>query len=850
MYQDYEDGIIMDNTILIIDEKKTGFPVTTRIVQFLVIAIGSWSGISMLAQTIGIPSNAMQINGALLAFTALFYALCLHPSYGVVKLFFSVLCYGLFFYSRLPRIMNGFFIVENLVLRRVSAYYGTELLVFKADYSAAEADTTLLLMMILFPMIGLLSIAVVRNAFVGIVGVVMFLPVSGCFALGLIPEEHYLVAYAVCLLYLTRSGYNYYHNMEEGQRSLLHRISSRSAIWLSMISLLIFFLIKIFVSREDYDNFSQIKEMKVEIQTTMNDFSMEEFSRKFTEITLFTRKVSSTGLNGGELGKTGQVQFQNTKHLSLIAPIQSINEGIYLKGYVGSIYTGDRWEKHSDQMQQEYEKLLQRLPLENFPPVNQMNIFLDHFIVKEEMDTSNTDTGWYEYSLDEGTMKVEYKGANKKYLYAPYFTDYGALSNILYEQDLYAAPEIRENNYEYRYYFNVSLLNTPTFYEELLEKLSDYSEYEKLYRDYVYRAYTILPEEGLVNIKRDFAPNRVVTKTGSVTEKIEYIRNYLSQNTDYTLTPGKLPEGEDFVEYFVYQNKVGYCAHYASAATLMLRTLGIPARYIEGYAVGGESIYRSAGSQETIRYTNSMMKSSVVTQSEVNVMDYNAHAWVEVYFDNCGWVPVEFTPGSTVDYTNSVVADMEEFSDNIEDGNIRKSLEESSAVHMPTLEVPKPQQPVMDGLEGTDQGELSRGSGKSDLIFLWAILGIPVLFLLLLLINRMNKARRGRLSHNHNQRAIFFFGEIEKMLRIGKGLPGKEALLEDSEAYVKENFGYMEGGSLEKLMEIVRKARFSKGRISDEELLQVLDYRDTLYLKLTKDLSLPKRIYMKFILLI
>jgi transglutaminase-like putative cysteine protease len=852
MYQDYDDGIIMDNTLLIVDEKKTGFPVTTRLFQFLVIAIGSWSGLSMLIQTIGIPCNTIQINGAILAFTTLFYIFCLHSPYGLVKLFFSTLCYGLFFYSRLSAILNGFYIAENLVLQRISAYYGSELLIFKADYSTAKADITLLLIMILFPVIGLLSLAVVRNVLVSFVGIIMFLPVSACFALGLIPSEVYLIAYAVSLLYLTRSGYNYYHSTERQQKTLLHRISSRSAVWLSLLSLFMFFLIKLFVSKEEYDNLGQIKEIKVEIQSAMNDFSIEEFSGRITDIKLFPRKGTSTGLNGGELGKTGQVKFQNTKHLVITAPIGSIDEGIYLKGYVGSVYTGDRWDKHSQKMQEEYDSLLQRMPQELFSPVNQMNTFLDQFIVNEgeEIVPPAEESSWYVYSMNQGRMKVEYKGANKKYLYAPYFTDYSALSNILYEEDLYAAPTIREDNYEIPYYYNVFLLNNPTFYENLLEKLKDYTEYEKLYRDYVHRVYTILPEDGLLNIKRDFAPGRVKTKSGSITEKIEYVKNYLHQNTQYSLTPGKLPEGEDFVEYFVYENKVGYCAHYASAATLMLRTLGIPARYIEGYAVGSEAIYRSAGSQETIRYTNTSTNSNIGTQSEVNVMDYNAHAWVEVYFDNCGWVPVEFTPGSIVDYNDSVVADMEEFSDNIENGNILNNLEETSTQQTPEPEIPELQQPVNEEHSDMDQARASQSFGRSDHIFLLIVLGGLLLALLLFLIYRMNKIQKARYSRNYNKRAIFCYSEIQKMIRTSNGLPGKTALLEESEAYVKEHFIYIEENELEELMEVARKARFSQGWISEEELNQLLNFRKLLYLELMKNLPLPKKVYLKFILLI
>ena len=849
MFRDYEDGIIMDDTIMMIEEKQSGFPVTTRIFQFLVIAFGSWGGSSMLVECAALPCNMLYVNGAILIFTVLFYLLCLHPYYGLVKLFFGALVYGLFFYSRLPRLLNGFYVIENLVLKRISVYYGTQSLRYVADYSTAKADTTLLIIMILFLTTALLSVAVVCNRINGTVTLLQLLPIIACFVLGLIPSERYMISVMISILYLLRSGNNDNHNADRQQKKLWHRVSSRSAIWFSMLSLLLFFLMKLFITKNDYDSMTVIKEVKSGIQTAMNDFSLEEFSRKLSEIELFTRKVSSTGLNGGELGKTGQVQYENVRHLTITAPIQSIEEGIYLKGYVGSVYTGDRWEAHSEEMQKEYEKLLPRLPQKLFPPVNQMSIFLKHFIIDKEVP-AQASSGWYEYSLNRGSMKIEYRGANSRFLYAPYFTDYSVMKDILFEQDLYASPAIRKNNYEYQYFYNVSLLETPEFYEKLLDKLSDYTDYEKLYRQYVHWVYTQLPAEGLTNIKRDFSPERVKTKTGSITEKIDYIKKYLEQNTQYSLTPGRLPEGEDFVEYFLYQNKVGYCAHYASAATLMLRRLGIPARYVEGYAVGKESIYRNSGSQETTRYTNLGKKSTMVTQSEINIMDYNAHAWVEVYFDNCGWVPVEFTPGSTVDYNNSVVADMEEFSSNIEDGNIKKALENNDAIPTPVPNLPIPQQQGNLPLENGTQDKSNSGADRAELLYLWVVLGLPVLILGFLLLYRIRKNNQERHTKNLNHRAIFLFKEIEKMLRACRGLPDKRALLEESETYVKEHFEYIDRECLEEMMEIVRKARFSREEITDQELGKVLRYRETLYAFIRENSSMRKRIYLRLLLLI
>ena len=71
--------------------------------------------------------------------------------------------------------------------------------------------------------------------------------------------------------------------------------------------------------------------------------------------------------------------------------------------------------------------------------------------------------------------------------------------------------------------------------------------------------------------------------------------------------------------------------HFASAGALILQSLGVPARYASGYVVE-----LSAFHKEKKGY-------------QADVPDYNAHAWVEIYLENIGWVPVEMTPGYTND---------------------------------------------------------------------------------------------------------------------------------------------------------------------------------------------------------
>ena len=109
-------------------------------------------------------------------------------------------------------------------------------------------------------------------------------------------------------------------------------------------------------------------------------------------------------------------------------------------------------------------------------------------------------------------------------------------------------------------------------------------------------------------------------------DQIEYIRDYIQSNAEYTLTPGATPKDRELVEYFLTENHKGYCVHFATAATLMLRYAGIPARYVEGYFVSDYDLNKKN------------------SQGYSGIPDSNAHAWTEVYYPIIGWQVVDFTP--------------------------------------------------------------------------------------------------------------------------------------------------------------------------------------------------------------
>ena len=141
-----------------------------------------------------------------------------------------------------------------------------------------------------------------------------------------------------------------------------------------------------------------------------------------------------------------------------------------------------------------------------------------------------------------------------------------------------------------------------------------------------YSRYLTLPDEtrqraeALLKTIFTSVPASDTTNLPAMASQIEsYVRN----SAVYDLDPGRMPGSEDdFALWFLEDSDKGYCVHFATAATVLLRAAGIPARYVEGYTV-------QTSSGTTI------------------VREKQAHAWVEYYVENLGWIILDPTPSST-----------------------------------------------------------------------------------------------------------------------------------------------------------------------------------------------------------
>ena len=226
----------------------------------------------------------------------------------------------------------------------------------------------------------------------------------------------------------------------------------------------------------------------------------------------------------------------------------------------------------------------------------------------------------------------------------------------------------RNGIYKPYYFKNISELNDNgfldmVFYPRLYGNNTEVSE-EKYFDEPYSEMDLYVPDENKEAIK-EFIDN--IDVSGTNEEIINNIIDYYQAEIPYTIRPGKTPRRKDFVNYFLQENKKGYCAHYASAATLIFRYLGIPARYIEGYAISYNQ-FVDAELMNDISFSDyyegfSQLGETAVLQ--VNVTDADAHAWVEVYDESIGWYVVDVTPSGEIEETE----DFWTMFDNIMGGN-------------------------------------------------------------------------------------------------------------------------------------------------------------------------------------
>ena len=153
------------------------------------------------------------------------------------------------------------------------------------------------------------------------------------------------------------------------------------------------------------------------------------------------------------------------------------------------------------------------------------------------------------------------------------------------------------------------------------------------YPDAIEEQYASLP---------DSVPDRVKEFTDDLTadadnpyEAAQTVEAWLEANKEYSLNVSR--RSENIADTFIFEMDRGYCEYYATSMVVMLRSQGVPARYVVGYSTGQQ-----------------------VAENTYQVRSLNAHAWVEVYVENVGWVKFDPTPGGArLESEQSAIRDQE-----------------------------------------------------------------------------------------------------------------------------------------------------------------------------------------------
>jgi transglutaminase-like putative cysteine protease len=343
-------------------------------------------------------------------------------------------------------------------------------------------------------------------------------------------------------------------------------------------------------------------------------------------------------------------------------------------------------------------------------------------------------------------------------------------------------------------------------------------------RDRIYQTYTQLPE--------DF-PTRINELAMDITEgalsnyhMMVMLEDYLSQNFTYTLTPVNPPLDQDFVYHFLFDTGEGHCVYFATAFVTMARSLGMPARYTEGFVVNGVPN----------------------EEGQINVLNSMAHAWPEVYFEGYGWHPFEPTPASGLP-------------------QLRAIPEGASYEWNPWMdpEFMGDTWPSYTGpLEGIGPGsgqESTVGSGREaglggieiDLGF-WAIVGWSLSALLILIIIRVlwvYLLNIGWRRKENEGAVIYAFGSILLYLKLfNYQMKDGETAFRFMKRVCNKAFltNADEKKQLEKTVEIYGKARYSDLEISREERMLVEKTVKNLDNRTKSHLGYPKYYFYRYIL--
>lgn len=363
------------------------------------------------------------------------------------------------------------------------------------------------------------------------------------------------------------------------------------------------------------------------------------------------------------------------------------------------------------------------------------------------------------------------------------------------------------NGEQLKFYIGMSINELSN--SEYIQKLDELKSLNKFTGD-IYHAYLAIPYD---------LPQRVKDLAFSITDsemnsfdRAKAIEKYLSTNYSYTLTPGDTPADRDFVDYFLFEKNEGYCVYFSSAMVILARSIGLPARYVEGFVLPSKS-----------------------KEDVYEVTNQQAHAWAEIYFEGFGWLAFEPTPVYQQDSFYS-------------SGSFRHNTSGMNPQATTGLE----NQNNDDGNKPDMAPEQIESSNSVlNTIFIIAIVcGFFVSLVLIIIV--INRIRR-----KHNLKSILSLPPKEAIIRLYEiylsHLSYQYMLVNPGETpleYAKrlDDYGYFAPEKFIDVASIFVKARYSQNEVTEADKTNVFRFYDPIVSKTRNSMGRVKYFLLRHIL--
>jgi Transglutaminase-like enzymes, putative cysteine proteases len=514
-----------------------------------------------------------------------------------------------------------------------------------------------------------------------------------------------------------------------------------------MISVVLICLFGLFLPEERYANMRSASGLKEGTMDVMENFTLLGLTG------LFNYYPNTGGLSGGTLGGVSAVRLDYETDLTAVYVPHDLNR-FYLKSFTGSEYmpVQNKWkpslQREEGETWEKYQKMYERR----------------------------------EKKSARGQIRITNVAApDDEYL--PYYSP---------DTDKKAAPGVAVGYEYYMYHGNLDDYEKDSF--NSLEIFHDSLEYFQV------------PEANREALDR-FCGEAGLKKGESLDAAAKKVRDYFQKNIPYTTRPGATPYQKDFVNYFLTENRKGYCAHYASAAALIFRQLGYMTRYVEGYVIDPADISADGqvmdGEKQDDYYSGYMPLDETAVVS-VDITDAGAHAWIEVYDWSCGWRVVDVTPVSMErnDAGNGILQQFFDFLlSDAGDGDIQAGGSGQD------ISAPDP-----------GNGMFASFGRSAGILFLAAVLFVLFVLLVRMVVRRMIWYQR-YLNAGYSDRLImsyqrFIRRKIRRDRELGDGLNYREQV----QRLILRGVWKPEEEERERIVSLLEQAGFSDKPITSGEL--------------------------------